>query len=60
MAFLATENENRQLEDLLQAGKEGKDFRFCYLQRVKKKKKGKQTKIDWLELDVGQRIWVVD
>ena len=45
MAFFATENENRQLEDLLQAGKEGKDFRFCYLQRVKKKK-GEQRKID--------------
>ena len=59
MAFLATENENRQLEDLLQAGKEGKDFRFCYLQRVKKKK-GEQRKTDWLELDVGQRIWVVN
>ena len=45
MEFLATENENRQLEDLLQAGKEGKDFRFCYLHRVKQKK-GEQRKID--------------
>ena len=46
MAFLATENENRQLEDLLQAGKEGKDFRFCYLQRVKKKRENKEKLID--------------
>ena len=45
MAFLATENENRQLEDLLQAGKEGKDFRFCYLQRVKKKKRENKEKL---------------
>ena len=58
MAFLATENENRQLEDLLQAGKEGKDFRFVIYKGLKKM--AEQRKIDWLELDVGQRIWIVN